>query len=88
MAEHVPQVLISRKFYLKYKDSTRSTSASNAVTKSRTEAMTHIPQIITYAVVEKETGLKGRQTCASTCCACRKGTSWDEVMLNNQVKRV
>ena len=43
------------------KEWVRSASEIKAIAKSRKEVMMCVPQIVTYAVVEKGTGHKGEQ---------------------------
>ena len=60
------------------------------LSKSHTEAIMHVPQIVTYAVKEKGMEYKGEQRWALvepwckqwSCCGCQKGTSPDEATLN------
>ena len=60
--------------------------------KSHTEAITRVPQIVTYMVREKGMEYKGEQWWALVelwckqwnCCGWRKGTSPDEATLNNE----
>jgi len=60
--------------------------------KSHTKAITHILQMITFAVVEKQMKHKGEQRKALVepwcehwnICSWWKGTSQSELMLNNE----
>ena len=60
--------------------------------KSHTEAIMHIPQIITYPVREKGMEHKGEHRQALVeprckhwnCCSWQKGTSWDEATFNSK----
>jgi len=60
--------------------------------KSHTEAITSVPQIVTYTVREKGMEYKGEQRLALvepwckqwSCCSWWKGTPPDEAMLNSK----
>ena len=52
------------------KNSVRNASTSNAATNSRTEAMLNVPPIVTYTVLEKAMGHKGK---------IWLGTGWSDV---------
>ena len=54
-------VLLTLLVALQAKNNTRSAPASTEVTKSHTEAIMHILQIITYATVEKGMEHRGEQ---------------------------
>ena len=76
------------------KNNARSTPACNVLTRSRTKAIMHVLEIVTYAVREKGMEYKGEQKWALvepwckhlSCCGWWKGMSPDDVTLNSWEK--
>jgi len=55
--------------------------------KSHTEAITRVPQIVTYAVIIRRKEWNAKKNKGS-CCSWRKGTSPDEATLNSEEIKV